>query len=52
MLKSKGLGQDTLIRSSWGGANSISSHAARRDHFQFHFLIIAIFQATWLRLDV
>ena len=41
MLKPKGLGQDTLIGSSCGGANSISSHAVRRSHFQFYFAAMA-----------
>ena len=34
MFKPKGLGQDTLIGLSCG---SISSYAARRSHFYFHF---------------
>ena len=33
----KGLGQDTLIGSSWGVVESISVYAARRSHFRFHF---------------
>ena len=37
MLKPKGLGQDTLIGLSCGGAESISIYAARRSHFHFHF---------------
>ena len=36
MLKPKGLGQDTLIGLSCGGADSISIYAARRSHFHFH----------------
>ena len=39
MLKSKGLGQDTLIGSSCGGAYSISSYTARRSQFHFHFAL-------------
>ena len=37
-------GQDTLIGSSCGGADSISIYAARRSHFYVHFLRAAPWQ--------
>ena len=46
MLKPKGLGQDTLIGLSCGGADSISIYAARRSHFHFRFHLFTK-PATW-----
>ena len=46
MLKPKGLGQDTLIGLSCGGADSISIYAARRSHFHFRFHCFTK-PATW-----